>query len=173
MNIFLIGIMGAGKTTVGKELGKEMKMDFIDVDRYIERKNKTTINEMFKNGEDYFREKEAEVISELCNLDNKIISCGGGIIKREENIKNIRENGFVIYLDRPIDNILETINIEKRPLLKDGKEKLYDIYKERKDIYETACHMHYKSNGNMRRTVRELVKVIESKKEITIDKVEE
>lgn len=171
MNIFLIGIMGAGKTTVGKELSKKMKMDFIDVDRYIEKKYKTTINEMFKNGEDYFRDKEAEAINEICNLDNKIISCGGGIIKREENIKNIRDNGFVIYLDRPIDNILETINIEKRPLLKEGKEKLYDIYEERKDIYEKACHMHYKSNGNMRRTVRELNKVIESK--IGREKVEE
>lgn len=171
MNVFLIGIMGAGKTTVGKELGKEMNMDFIDVDRYVEKKSKTTVNEMFKNGEDYFRDKEAEAIKELCNFDNKIISCGGGVIKREENIKSIRESGFVIYLDRPIDNILETINIEKRPLLKEGKEKLYAIYEERKDIYEKACHMHYKSDGNIRRTVRELIKVIESK--INREKVEE
>lgn len=171
MNVFLIGIMGAGKTTVGKELGKEMNMDFIDVDRYVEKKSKTTVNEMFKNGEDYFRDKESEAIKELCNFDNKIISCGGGVIKREENIKSIRESGFVIYLDRPIDNILETINIEKRPLLKEGKEKLYAIYEERKDIYEKACHMHYKSDGNIRRTVRELIKVIESK--INREKVEE
>lgn len=163
MNIFLIGIMGAGKTTVGKELGKELKMDFIDVDRYIEKKYKMAINEMFKNGEDYFRDKEVEAINEICRFENKIISCGGGVIKREENIKNIRENGFVIYLDRPIDNILETINIEKRPLLKEGKEKLYDIYEERKEIYQKTCHMHYKSDGNIRRTVRELSKAIQNK----------
>lgn len=139
MNIVLIGMMGAGKTTLGKKIASLKNMDFIDVDEYIVDKSEMSINDMFKFGEDFFRDKETEAIKELSCKDNTVISCGGGVVKRKINSEILKQYGKIIYIDRPVECILKDINAEERPLLKDGSDKLYQLYNERKELYEKCC----------------------------------
>ncbi|GAN34985.1 MAG: shikimate kinase [Candidatus Brocadia sp. AMX2] len=111
MNIILIGFRGTGKTTVGKILAQRMGKEFIDADEYLEQKEGKTIKNIFAvGGEKLFREIEAQIISELCILDNKVIATGGGAILREENVRKLRKNGIIIYLDADVDTIYKRIH---------------------------------------------------------------
>ena len=92
MNIYLIGFMGVGKSTVAKELSKRLDYQLIDTDDEIESREDRSISDIFdKDGEEYFRGLERELIRELSSKDNLIVSCGGGIIKCDENIRLMRE----------------------------------------------------------------------------------
>ena len=130
-NIVLIGMPGCGKTTLGKILNKELSMEFYDMDNYIERKTDKKISELFEKGENYFRDIESLACEELSKNKNVIISTGGGVIKRKENIDFLKENGIVIFIDRSVDDIIGDVDISKRPLLKEGKEKVLKLYEER------------------------------------------
>ncbi|MBR4890993.1 MAG: shikimate kinase [Clostridia bacterium] len=136
-NIVLIGMSGAGKSTIGIALSYKMKMPFVDMDNYIERNQGMRITEIFDTyGNDYFRNLESETALYMAeNYKKTIISTGGGIILNPENMINLKKNGIVIYINRSVENILKTLNAEKRPLLRDNPEKLYDMYKERHSIY--------------------------------------
>ncbi len=136
-NIVLIGMSGAGKTTIGKALSYRLKKAFLDIDAFIEEKNGMSISEIFeKNGSDYFRSLETEAVKHISeNYENTIISTGGGVVLNPENMKYLKDTGTVIYLNRSVESILKTLNAEKRPLLKDNPEKLYDMYKERHPLY--------------------------------------
>ena len=126
-NIVLIGIMGCGKTTVSLLLAEKLARPVIDIDEYLEKKYQMSIPEMFAISEAYFRERETICCQEVSKLDGYIISTGGGVIKNPENMKALKENGIVIYIDRPISMILEDVETSSRPLLKDGAEKLFDL----------------------------------------------
>ena len=126
-NIVLIGMPGCGKTTLGKILNKELAMEFYDMDNCIERKANKKISELFEKGENYFRDIESVVCKELSKKKNVIISTGGGVIKRKENIDFLKENGIVIFIDRSVDDIIGDVDISKRPLLKEGKEKVLKL----------------------------------------------
>ena len=103
MNIFLVGPMGSGKSSLGKKLSKSLDKKFIDTDKEIEKKEKKTINEIFENnGEKYFREKEKEFLINIPNNLNIIIATGGGIITNQENRKKLKENK-VIFLNASIE----------------------------------------------------------------------
>lgn len=148
MNIVLIGIMGAGKTTIGKILSKKLKKNFIDIDDYVVEKNKMTIKEMFKNGEEYFRSLETDAVKDVSRFHDTVISCGGGVIKKKENIDYLKQDGRIFYIDRPIESILNDINEEGRPLLKDGKDNLYKLFNERKALYESYCDYHIENHDS-------------------------
>ncbi len=99
MNIVLIGFRGTGKSTVGKLLANRLKRDFVDTDEYIESATGKTIKDIFEEeGEEGFRKTEAETIAKLSKMKNKIISAGGGIVLKDENVKNLKNNGFLILL---------------------------------------------------------------------------
>ncbi len=138
-NIVLIGMPGCGKTTLGKIISKELKINFYDADYYIEEKCNKKISELFEKGEDYFRDVESRACIELAEKENVIISTGGGVIKREENIKNLKKTGIIIFIDRPVRNIIGDVDISKRPLLKDGKDKVLKLYEERYELYKKAA----------------------------------
>lgn len=100
LNIILIGFRGTGKTTIGRLLAQRLHKEFIDADEYLERKEKRTIKDIFREGgENLFREIEAKIIAELSLLNNKVIATGGGVILREENVKNLKRRGILILLD--------------------------------------------------------------------------
>ena len=100
MNIVLIGFRCAGKTSVGKELADRLGRPFIDCDEYIEKKTNLTIREIFDiAGESYFRMLEGDAIADLCKMDHRVIATGGGAVLKYKNIRNLKQNGFVIYLD--------------------------------------------------------------------------
>lgn len=136
-NIVLIGMSGAGKSTVGIALSYKLRMPFVDMDNYIERKMGMTVSEIYeKYGNDRFRDIETEVAKHIGeNYKNTIVSTGGGAILRPENMEYLKKNGYVIYINRSVEHILKTLNAEKRPLLKGNPERLYKMYEERHELY--------------------------------------
>lgn len=137
--ILLIGMPGCGKSTIGKLLAERLNYNFCDMDKYIEEREGKTIKEIFLFGEEVFRDIESKACRELNNRKKIVIASGGGVVKRKENIDAFKDKSTIIYIDRPIENILTDINIENRPLFKDGPGKLYKLYEERYNLYNNYC----------------------------------
>ena len=123
-NLILIGFSGSGKTETGKLLANKLKFDFIDTDSIIELEENQSINEIFHTkGEDYFRNKENELLLKINNNKKCVISCGGGIIKNPKNRELLKKIGIIVWLYCPIDVCLSRIDISLKPLLsKDNYE---------------------------------------------------
>ena len=140
MNIILIGFMGVGKTEVGKLLAKKLKMTYIDTDSMIEKEQKTAINDIFaKKGEESFRDMESGLLEKLGDLDGRVISTGGGIILRPENVIKLKSMGPLVLLWADPDTIYERIKKDDtRPLLKveDPKGRIREILEFRAPIYK-------------------------------------
>lgn len=159
-NILLIGMMGCGKTTLGKILAEKLSYEFIDMDNYIEEISNNTIADLFKVSEENFRNWETEACRRLSKINKSIISAGGGIIKKEINMNLFDENSIIIFIDRPIDKILEDIDISKRPLLSNGKEVLYKLKEERYDLYNKYCDYRIINDGSLEEALYGIIKVI-------------
>ena len=147
MNIVLIGFRGTGKSTVGSLLAKHLKRDFIDSDKHIESSTGKTIKSIFEDdGEEGFRKIEADTIAEFSKEDNKVISAGGGVVLREENVKNLKDNGFLILLEATPEIIYSRIAQDKkttqqRPSLTDKKplDEIKHLIEQREDAYKSAA----------------------------------
>ena len=142
-NIFLVGLMGAGKTTIGRALARKLNKQFIDSDHEIEARTGASIPLIFEiEGEEGFRQREAEVIRDLTALDDIVLATGGGAILREDNRKCLEEHGTVIYLRASIDSILQRISHDKnRPLLQTAnpREKLEELTRVRDPLYREVA----------------------------------
>lgn len=144
-NIVLIGMSGVGKTTVGKALSKKLRMEFIDTDELIEIKTGTTIEDIFSlHGESYFRKLESEVIDELYQRENLIISTGGGIVLNNINIVRLKKRGIILLLESSIGNIVNNIikSENTRPLLNTDRDiyiKVEAMYNDRKNLYLSSA----------------------------------
>ena len=158
-SITLIGLPGCGKTTVGNLLSDKLKYEFVDMDFYIENKQQKSIIELFRNGEDYFRNIETETCKVLGEISKTIISSGGGVIKKSINIEYLKKNSIVVFIDRPVENILGDIQVEKRPLLANGKEVLYKLYDERYDLYKKYCDYRVENTGSLDEIVDKIAKL--------------
>ncbi len=136
-NLVLIGMSGAGKSTVGIALSYKLRMPFVDMDCYIERKHAMTVSEIFETyGMECFRDMETDAARHIgLTYKRTIVSTGGGVVLRPENMEYLKENGTVVYINRSVEQILKTLNAEKRPLLKSNPQKLYDMYEERHRLY--------------------------------------
>lgn len=136
-NIVLIGMSGAGKSTVGMALSYKLKMPFVDMDNYIAQKENMTIPDIFQTyGSEYFRDLETAAAERIgLHYRNTIVSSGGGVVLRPENMQYLKKHGVVIYINRSVDHILSTLKTENRPLLKDNPERLYAMYEERHSLY--------------------------------------
>ena len=132
-HIFLVGMPGSGKSALGRRVALELQMPYLDTDAYLSEitgMNTAQIYESF--GEDAFRDGETNLLRALINATPGIISTGGGTALREENQKIMRAQGYIVLIDRPIDDILMDIRAEKRPLLaQKGREEIERIYSER------------------------------------------
>jgi len=141
-NICLIGLMGAGKSIVGKLLAKELRMRYYDSDKLIEKKLHKSINQIFSDhGESYFRNIEEDVVLSLLDKKNCVISLGGGSILSDLTRKSLFINSFSIYLEVDIEILYERlIKSKKRPLInnKNIKEKLIHLTQERNKYYRKA-----------------------------------
>ncbi len=120
MNVVLIGFMGSGKSSVGRIIAKKLGKRFIDMDDVIEDKASMSINDIFaKFGEEHFRDIESEVALMLAEDNNLVISCGGGVILREKNMRALKKNGMVFYLKASPESIYRRVKDDNsRPLLK-------------------------------------------------------
>jgi shikimate kinase len=172
-NIFLIGPMGTGKTTIGKQLARELKMPFYDSDRVIEEHTGANIPLIFDlEGEDGFRKREQAAIDELTRMQNIVLATGGGAVLREENRRHLAERGTTFYLYTDLNSLLERTRKDKnRPLLH-GKESPEIILKrlmdERDSLYrQTADHIIDTGNCSIRGVIKAIIGCLETNTEDT------
>ncbi|NLP37963.1 MAG: shikimate kinase [Firmicutes bacterium] len=147
-NVVLIGFMGTGKTEVGKLLATALNRHLVDTDAQIEAEEGRTINEIFaSDGEVYFRRKEAEVIAALCKQTGLVLSTGGGCVINPENVRNLRDNGCVIWLDATMEELKRRLaGDSKRPLLAQNKD-FTALYRQREELYRKAAHVRVDTTG--------------------------
>lgn len=158
-SIVLIGMPGCGKSTIGEMIAEKIKMTFIDVDAYIMESTKHTIIELFKNGEEGFRDIESKATVELSEKNPAVIATGGGVIKRYENILNLKKTGTIVYINRPIENIVADINVVARPLLAKDPSQLYKLLEERCDLYKKYCDHEVMNNGSIDDIVNSIIEL--------------
>ena len=143
-NVFLIGLMGAGKSTVGRLLARRLGKTFIDTDHEIEKRNGVTIPLIFEiEGEDGFRKREQEVLADLAQEPDVVLSTGGGIVLRPENREVLRNQGFVVYLSARPELLAERARHDKsRPLLNvaDPLARLRELHAIRDPLYREVAH---------------------------------
>ncbi len=144
--VFLVGPMGAGKTTIGKALAKQLKLGFADTDAEIEERTGADIPWIFDvEGEQGFREREQQVVEEMTLHDRMVLATGGGVVIRPENRRALAARGFVIYLHATVDEQVRRTNRDRRrPLLQTGdpEQVLRDLMAARDPLYrEIADHV--------------------------------
>lgn len=157
MKIFLIGFMGSGKSFYGKRLAKKIKMDFIDLDQFIEEEEGMTISQIFETKKEKgFRQIEKQYLQNLSNKENTIISCGGGTPCFYNNINWMNKNGITIYLKSSNTLLFQRLKKGKRnrPLLKNLSDKglkqfIKNKVKERAEKYEAAELILYQRVGDL------------------------
>ena len=139
-NIYLVGFMGSGKSTVGKILAEKLNMNFIDIDKFIEEKEGMKIKDIFEQkGESYFRELERKQIEAIVNQEGLVVSTGGGLGANLNNMNLMKKNGDVVWLDVSLNTVLDRLkNDQDRPLLKQPIEKIKQLFEERKNVYRLA-----------------------------------
>lgn len=160
-NIFLVGLMGAGKTTIGKLLAKRLKKIFMDTDHEIEHRTGVKIPLIFElEGEAGFREREAALIRELTQGQNIILATGGGAILRKENREALAQCGTVIYLNAKLEDLWHRTQHDKnRPLLQTSnpKAKLAELFAQRDPLYrEIADIIITSGHQNVQHAAREV-----------------
>ena len=158
MKIYLIGMPGSGKSSLGNKLAEKLNYNFIDMDIYIEQTSGMFIDEIFDAyGEKYFRDLERNVLNDFLNMDNVIIATGGGVIKNKDNKKLM--DGICLYLDvsiEELENRLSKSDIE-RPLLK--KYSVLELYNQRKELYDFFAD--YKiNNSNLEKRIDKIMEVL-------------
>jgi len=161
-NIYLIGMPGCGKSTIGKHISKILKRKYIDLDEAIESATKLTIKQLFDFSENHFRQIEAQTLKGISNSKDLIVATGGGIITKEINIDLLSYTGFVIYINRPLDEIVKDIDIQRRPLLNKDATVLFEIYAKRKELYERCAHVTISNCGTIEDVINNVVKEIKN-----------
>ena len=159
MNVTLIGLPGAGKSTVGVLLAKSMLMDFVDIDLLIQRKYGMSLCEFIeKYGEEEFKKAENDVISSL-NCENTVIATGGSAVYSEKAMSALKENGTVVYIDVDYHELKHRLtDISTRGIVLKDKISFYDVYLERTPIYEKYSDIAvYCSGKSVEKCVNEII----------------
>ncbi|MCC5795900.1 MAG: shikimate kinase AroK [Methylophaga sp.] len=161
-NIILVGPMGAGKSTIGRQLAKALGRKFYDSDREIEKRTGVSISWIFEmEGEAGFREREQRIIEELTELNNIVLATGGGAVLAEENRRTLRKNGVVVYLSASLEQLYRrTAKDKKRPLLQTGdrKQKIMDLIEQRDPLYREVADIVLKTGDqSVQQTVNDVL----------------
>ena len=165
MNIFIVGPMGSGKSTVGKIISDELFLNFFDTDDEIESRTGASIDWIFDlEGEEGFRKRESSILEEMVKQNSIVLSTGGGIILSDSNREMLSSRGTVFYLSTPISVQIERTSKDKdRPLLKNGDpgEILTRLQKERKDLYESVSdHIIETENKSSQEVASEIINFV-------------
>ena len=164
-NIFIVGSMGSGKTSIGKILAKKNHLSFLDTDHEIIRSSGYSIPDIFeKFGEEYFRELETKQLKKMYGMKNHVISTGGGIILQKQNIELIKDLGIIIFLDISINSQIDRVkNRKNRPLINDNnlKDNLLSLKKIRDPIYKKISNyiidVSEKERGQIVTEIQEII----------------
>ena len=150
-NIFLIGFMGAGKSTISDYLKNVLAMDVVEMDQCIVERQGMSISDIFETyGEEYFRELETNLLIEMQSRSNVVVSCGGGVPMRERNVAEMKKNGRVVLLTAKPETILERVkDNHDRPLLENNKNVSFiaDLLEKRRAKYEAAADIVVETDG--------------------------
>ena len=165
-NIFLIGLMGAGKTTIGRQIASELSLDFFDSDHEIEKRTGVTITHIFDiEGESGFRKRETAVLDDLTEKKGIVLATGGGAILKAENRQFLMSRGTTIYLYANIDTLFERTSKDRnRPLLQteNPKEKLEELFNIRDPLYrETADIIIDTGKDSVRLALKEILEKLQ------------
>ncbi len=150
-NIFLIGFMGAGKSTIAKVLQRELGMELVEMDERIVKEQGMSINDIFaQKGEDGFRDIESQLVIDIGKNKNSIVSCGGGVVVRPQNVENMKKSGKIVFLTATPETILERVkNGKDRPLLNGhmNVEYISELMEKRRQMYEDAADVKVATDG--------------------------
>ncbi len=163
-NIVLIGMTGCGKTTVGLALSYRLKMPFIDMDAWIEKTAGKPIPQIFaEDGEEAFRQLETQMSKRMSREHGTIVSTGGGVIMRPENMKYLKRHAVVVYINRSVEDIMKKLRLEKRPMLKGKTETLYPMYEKRHPLYLKYADVEVKNQCNFREGVENVYQAVKDR----------
>lgn len=150
-NVFLIGFMGAGKSTIARCLEKELGMELVEMDERIVKEQGMSINEIFEQkGEAGFRDIESQLVIDLGNQEKSIVSCGGGVVVRPQNVDNMKKSGKIIFLTATPETILDRVKDgTDRPLLNGhmNVEYIQELMNKRLALYEGAADYKVATDG--------------------------
>jgi len=166
-NIFLVGPMGAGKSTVGRQLAKTLGRDFYDSDKEIEKRTGVSISWIFEmEGEAGFRAREQKVIDDLSQLKDIVLATGGGAVLSDDNRRALRSRGNVVYLSASAEQLFRRTSKDKtRPLLQtdDPKQQITDLLEQRSPLYESVADIELRTGSqSIQHAVSEVIKQLEN-----------
>jgi len=168
-NVFLIGPMGAGKTTIGRRIAAALGFEFIDTDEALEQRTGAEVALIFDiEGEAGFRRREHAMLAEVAGRDGVVVATGGGSILRPENRRIMRAHGTVIYFHASVDQQLRRLRRDKRrPLLQRGdrRRRLERLYREREPLYRELADIIVDSGGGIARMTRRVLKALQAHRE--------
>ena len=159
-NIVLIGMPGAGKTTIGRKLHKLLDRPVLDSDDQVIKETGRSVKDLFQEGEDVFRAAETAAIKTLSEMDGIIISCGGGVVKRPENIAYLQQNGKIFFLNRDLEAIAGSVDKTSRPLLNSAEDRLTQLYRDRMPLYLKYSDYAIPVNEDFDQTAAQIVRLI-------------
>jgi shikimate kinase len=170
-NIFLIGPMGSGKTTIGRHLAKKFGLEFYDCDHELEKLTGASVNLIFDlEGEAGFRSRESRLLEQLTAKNGVLIATGGGTVCNEENRRLLRSRGLVVYLKTNINNQLKRLSKDKsRPLIQadDRKQRLIDLAEVRNPLYDATADLVFSTrNSSVYATAKALTLAISERLDI-------
>ncbi|AAD35434.1 3-dehydroquinate dehydratase [Thermotoga maritima MSB8] len=170
MRIFLVGMMGSGKSTIGKRISEVLDLQFIDMDEEIERREGRSVRRIFEeDGEEYFRLKEKELLKELVERDNVVVATGGGVVVDPEN-RELLKKEKTLFLYAPPEVLMERVTTENRPLLSEGKERIREIWEKRKQFYAEFRRIDTSRLNEWETTALVVLEALDEKEISTIEK---
>ncbi len=163
-NLFFIGFMGCGKSTMARIISEKTGADLVEMDETIEAEAGMSINEIFeKHGEQYFRDLESQLVERIMKKGGAVVSCGGGAILRQENVLNMKKNGRVVYFAASPETIFERVRFStNRPLLNGNMnvEYIAQLMGRRLPLYESAADVTICVDGKTKQqVVKELMQI--------------
>lgn len=160
-NIVLIGLSGCGKSTVGRRLARRLRLPLLDTDVMIEERTGRTIPDIFaREGEAGFRNMETACVKEAAEKEGVVISTGGGVILREENMAALSKNGLVIFIDRHPSHILRSTTLGDRPLVQNDRDRLFRLYADRLALYRRHADVTVPNHGGPRTLKKRLLQIL-------------
>ena len=160
-NLVLIGLSGCGKSTIGRRLARRLHMPLLDTDTMIVEREKRAIPDIFASeGESGFRDIESTCAREAAARNGVIISTGGGMILRRENMEALSRNGLVVFIDRHPSHILRSTSLGDRPLVQNDREKLFRLYAARIALYRQYAHVTIPNQGGPRTLKQRLLQIL-------------
>lgn len=164
MHIFLVGMAGAGKTSLGRRVAQNLNMRFLDTDQRVSDMLGMSVLDIFATlGEAFFRNAETGALMELVGQQPTIVSTGGGLCTVQENVTLMKNHGVIVHIDRPLDQILSDIKMDRRPTLAGGtREDVIDQYNRRIGHYRAAADYRLDNSKGFLVGVRNLTEMIEN-----------